>query len=317
MRLEPWNEERIEDIVQLWNQEIGASFPMRKELFKQNSFTDENICSPASMIAVDNEGHVIGFVVAKIYQEIEKIDMSRTTGWIQVLLVSRKHRNQGIGSKLLANAETYLKAAGANQILLGRDPWHYFPGIPDKMEETKAWFAHKGYENNGTEHDMIRKYNVNDEVKIPKIGGVEFSVLELKDKELFLDFLHHCFPGRWEYEAIHYFQKGGTGREFAILKKEERIIGFCRMNDEKSLLIAQNVYWAPLFKESLGGIGPLGVDERERGQGYGLAIVEAAISFLRQRGISRIVIDWTGLVEFYSLLGYDIWKTYAAHKKEI
>ncbi|GGP16815.1 GNAT family N-acetyltransferase [Oceanobacillus neutriphilus] len=317
MRLEAWNEERIEDIVQLWNQEIGAGFPMRKELFKQNSFEDENICNRASAIAVDDEDNVIGFIAAKIYQEKKMLDMSRTTGWIQVLLVSRNHRNKGIGSKLLVNAETHLKNAGANQILLGRDPWHYFPGIPVEMEKTKAWFAYKGYENNGTDHDLIRTYNVHDEVKIPKIDGVEFSVLELEDKELFLEFLQRCFPGRWEYEAIHYFQKGGTGREFAILKKEEKIIGFCRMNDEKSVLIAQNVYWAPLFKERLGGIGPLGVDERERGQGYGLAIVEAGIAFLRQRGISRIVIDWTGLVEFYNLLGYDIWKTYASYRKGI
>lgn len=316
MRLEEWHEERLGDIVRLWNQEIGTDFPMRKELLKQNSFDDENVCKQASAIAVDDENHVVGFVVAKIYQEALDVSMSQTTGWIQVLLVDQNHRNKGIGTKLLANAETYLKDAGAKQILLGRDPWHYFPGIPTGFEETKSWFEHKGYANDGTEHDLIRQYNANDQMHIPEVDGVEFKVLELEDKQPFLDFLHRCFPGRWEYEARHYFEKGGTGREFAILKKGQQVIGFCRINDEKSFLIAQNVYWSPLFNGELGGVGPLGIDRNERGRGYGLAVVEAGIGFLRERGVSRIVIDWTGLVDFYSKLGYDIWKTYSSYKKE-
>jgi len=317
MKLESWNDRRIDALIQLWNQEIGSHFPMRKELFKQNSFEDGNICEKASAIAIDEENHVVGFVVAKRYQEKKEAGMSKEIGWIQVLLVAENRRNQGIGSLLLANAETHLKAAGVKQILLGRDPWHYFPGIPMELAEAKSWFEQKGYQNSGIEHDMIRKYHNDDVAAVPKITGIECQVLKLEDKDLFLDFLHRCFPGRWEYEAIHYFQKGGTGREFAILKKGQRIIGFCRMNDANAPFIAQNVYWAPLFQEELGGIGPLGVDANERGKGYGLAVVEAGIGFLRERGVSRIVIDWTGLTAFYNKLGYTVWKSYAGYSKDL
>ncbi|WP_368901704.1 GNAT family N-acetyltransferase [Oceanobacillus oncorhynchi] len=317
MKLESWNDRRIDALVQLWNQEIGSHFPMRKELFKQNSFEDENICEKASAIAIDEENHVVGFVVAKRYQEKMEAGMSKEIGWIQVLLVAENRRNQGIGSLLLANAETHLKAAGVKQILLGRDPWHYFPGIPMELAEAKSWFEQKGYQNSGIEHDMIRKYHNDDVAAVPQITGIECQVLELEDKDSFLDFLHRCFPGRWEYEAIHYFQKGGTGREFAILKKGQQIIGFCRMNDENAPFVAQNVYWAPLFQEELGGVGPLGVDANERGKGYGLAVVEAGIGFLRERGVSRIVIDWTGLTAFYNKLGYTVWKSYAGYSKDL
>ncbi|MEK4303661.1 GNAT family N-acetyltransferase [Oceanobacillus sp. FSL K6-0251] len=317
MKLESWNDRRIDALVQLWNQEIGSHFPMRKELFKQNSFEDENICEKASAIAIDEENHVVGFVVAKRYQEKQEAGMSKEIGWIQVLLVAENRRDQGIGSLLLANAETHLKAAGVKQILLGRDPWHYFPGIPMELAEAKSWFEQKGYQNSGIEHDMIRKYHNDDVAAVPQITGIECQVLELEDKDSFLDFLHRCFPGRWEYEAIHYFQKGGTGREFAILKKGQQIIGFCRMNDENAPFVAQNVYWAPLFQEELGGVGPLGVDAIERGKGYGLAVVEAGIGFLRERGVSRIVIDWTGLTAFYNKLGYTVWKSYAGYSKDL
>ena len=80
-------------------------------------------------------------------------------------------------------------------------------------------------------------------------------------------------------------------------------------------MIAQNVYWAPLFNGKLGGIGPLGVDSAERGNGYGIAIVEAAIAFLRSRDIKNIVIDWTGLVGFYRKLDYEVWKGYTSYRK--
>ena len=55
--------------MELWNKELAADFPMRKELFKQNSFDDVNVSYDSSYIAVDDQDHVIGFVVAKRWQE--------------------------------------------------------------------------------------------------------------------------------------------------------------------------------------------------------------------------------------------------------
>ncbi|MFK4997057.1 GNAT family N-acetyltransferase [Bacillus sp. N9] len=77
------------------------------------------------------------------------------------------------------------------------------------------------------------------------------------------------------------------------MKKNNQIIGFCRINDNASPFIAQNIYWAPLFQHDLGGIGPLGIDSNERNNGYGLAIVQAALYYLQERKIKTIVIDWT------------------------
>lgn len=55
----------------------------------------------------------------------------------------------------------------------------------------------------------------------------------------------------------------------------------------------------------------------ERGNGYGIAIVQAAIAFLRNRDIKHIVIDWTGLVDFYRKLDYEVWKGYTSYRKEL
>ncbi len=317
MRLESWDSKRIKDLVKLWNQELGEEFPMRTALFEQNSFNDKNVLYEGSFIAVDSEDKVVGFIVAKKWQEQLDVGMKEDIGWIQVLLVDHKYRNQGVGERLLTQTEASLKSSGVNQILLGKDPWHYFPGIPEQKTNVMKWFEKRGYEACGNEHDLICNYDNTDETVLPSFEGVKFSLLDEKDKSDFLSFLHRCFPGRWEYEAIQYFEKGGTGREFVILKRNNEILGFSRINDAHSILIAQNTYWAPLFHEQLGGIGPLGIDPNERGKGYGIAIVEAAITYLRKRAIKRIVIDWTGLVAFYEKIGYEVWKSYRSFKKDL
>lgn len=319
MEFAPLEKSQLSELVNLWNKHLKDEFPMTEELFEQNSFKDENVCQKSSRVVVDDQGKIVGFIIAKRWQEALDVAMSATTGWIQALLIDESVRSEGLGSNLLSHAESTLKETGAEQILLGRDPYHYFPGIPSEYAETAKWFEEKGYHHQGTEYDLMRTYTSDDEdtKTVPVMDHVEFTLLDKKDKDEFLAFLNRCFPGRWEYEAIHYFQKGGSGREFAVLKKGKKMIGFCRINDAKSPFIAQNVYWAPLFNEELGGAGPLGVDANERGQGFGLAIVEAGIAFLRQRGIRRIAIDWTGLVDFYKKLGYSPWKSYESYKKTI
>lgn len=292
---------------------------MREKLFRQNSFEDQNVFFPGSFIVLDNEGQMIAFIVSKIWQEnLDSVALGEGVGWIQAILVDSEYRNHGIGSTLLQKAEAAFKEKGVQKVLLGRDPWHYFSGIPEEFNQVKEWFVKRGYSYSKTVYDLHRNdYEPNKEESLPHFEGVTFRLLSLEEADKFVSFLHHSFPGRWEYEAIHYFWCGGTGREFVVLEKEGQIIGFCRLNDSKSAQIAQNVYWAPLFSTELGGIGPLGIDRRFRKHGYGLAIVQAAIYFLHQRGVQNIVIDWTELVDFYAKLGFNVWKSYGQYEKQL
>jgi GNAT superfamily N-acetyltransferase len=307
----------MKQLVELWNIEMGLHFPMREELFQQNSIEEQNVYIPGSFIAVDQDDQVAGFVIAKRWQENLDIQMNKDVGWIQVLMVGASFRSKGIGSALLKLAEKALRDSQCKKVFLGRDTWHYFPGVPTIYKEAGEWFERHGYHPEGIEADLIQHFNEDSRQLMPSLEKVEFSLIQQEEKQELLSFLNRCFPGRWEYEAIHYFNRGGTGREFVVLRKAGQIIGFCRMNDYESPFIAQNVYWSPLFKQPLGGIGPLGIDRNERKKGYGLAIVEAAISILRDRKINSIVIDWTGLVNFYGLLGFTVWKEYQQYSKDL
>ncbi|SDN56831.1 Acetyltransferase, GNAT family [Psychrobacillus sp. OK028] len=315
MKLIPWNRERVDELVSLWNKELSIDFPMRKELFIQNSFADVNVLEQGSFIAEDSNGKVIGFVVSKMWQENTPVVMDSKRGWIQVLLVDSEHRGIGIGTSLLKHAEAALIENGAEVLQLAGEPFHYFSGIPDEYSEVQRWFEKFGYYNKINTFDLIN--HMSKKYPFPENSSASFAVLSIKEKEDFLSFLKRCFPGRWEYEAIKYFEMGGTGREFVVAKKNGNIIGFCRMNDALSPSIAQNVYWSPLFEQEIGGIGPLGIDPKEQKQGYGLEVVEAAMAYLQGRDINTIIIDWTILVEFYEKLDFKPWKKYGIYLKEL
>ncbi|MEK4357245.1 GNAT family N-acetyltransferase [Paenibacillus sp. FSL M7-1455] len=317
MNIIPLHEDWLAAMCELWNRELGGLFPMREQLMRQNTFQDQNVYAAGSKLAVDDEGRLAGFVIAKIWQEEQRsMKLGDGGGWIQAIVVRSDVRGQGVGSRLLEQAEQALRDAGAQLAYVGRDPWHYFPGIPHELPDAKTWFARKGYEVLYDVYDLVN-ISGEHEGRQQYVDGAYARLLEVGDRDEMLRFFKRCFPGRWLYEAETYWERGGTGREFVGLFKDGEMIGFCRVNDDQSPLIAQNTYWAPLFESPLGGIGPLGVDDRFRGNGYGLAIVKDGVAELASRGVKNLVIDWTGLIDFYAKLGFTVWKGYDLAKKDL
>lgn len=315
MKVITWNRDRLSELVDLWNKELATDFPMREELFKQNSFDDINVSYDSSYMAVDDQDRVIGFVVAKRWQETIDVNMDVKRGWIQVLLVDSGHRGKGIGLALYERAEASLKVHGIEEIQLAGDPFHYFSGIPDQYQTVQRWAEKYGYVKRVDTYDLLN--HLDKKYDLPVDDSVTFSILKNEEQADLISFLERCFPGRWVYETMKYFEMNGDGREFVVIKKNDKIIGFCRINDSQSPFIAQNVYWSPLFNEEVGGIGPLGIDTNEQKQGYGIAIVQAAMAFLQQRNIETIIIDWTILVDFYKKLDFDPWKKYGVYLKNV
>lgn len=315
MKIIAWKRDRLEELVELWNKELAVDFPMRKELFIQNSFNDVNVSYEGSYIAVDDQDHVIGFVVAKRWQETIDVKMDPKRGWIQVLLIDSAHRGKGLGTKLLKRAEAQLKGNGVEEMQLGGDPFHYFSGIPDQYKNAQKLAKKHGYTKRVDTYDLIN--HLDKKYDLPVDNSVVFSILKKEEEVDLILFLERCFPGRWVYETMKYFEMNGDGREFVVVKKKGQIIGFCRINDSHSPFIAQNVYWSPLFEQDVGGIGPLGIDANEQKQGYGLAIVQAAIAYLQERNTETIIIDWTILVDFYKKLDFNPWKIYGVYLKDL
>ncbi|MCM3708989.1 GNAT family N-acetyltransferase [Sporosarcina luteola] len=309
----PLSEVHVTDIVRLWNEEIGDRFPMSISLWNQNTTNEPNVLQEGSLAVVEG-GKLRGIIIGKRYMEELDVRMPEKVGWIQCMLVEKSFRNEGIGSELLKKGEQALINAGVDEIRLGRDPWHYFPGIPLEDKSTISWFEKQGYITGGVETDLIKDVSGRGLYRLMN-PSEHYRLLTKKDIPLLLQFLERVFPGRWHYEALHYEMIGGTGREFMGFFVDSELKGFCRLNDPQSPLIAQNVYWSALCDGEMGGIGPLGIDREIRGNHFGIDLVKAAANELIGRGMTDIVIDWTQLVSFYEKLGFKPWKQYQSMTK--
>jgi GNAT superfamily N-acetyltransferase len=318
MNFELLDNKHLDGILALWNRELADCFPVRPRLLRQNIMDDRLWLREGSWVALEaGTDRVIGFVAAKISREAAaQYGIPRDKGWIHALMVESPHRRSGIGQALLDKAEAALRDAGASHISLGNDlHGRLFPGIPDTLAETKQWFEKRGYAFRELAYDLLHDYDGQQEPAWPNVQNASLRIAVPADREALEAFMERCFPGAWSYQHRDYWERGGTGREYVLLEREGAIIGFCRINDPQSPLLAQNIYWSPLFEDALGGIGPLGIDGNYRGLQYGISIVQAAVQYLLERGMRHIVIDTTPFVDFYGKLGYRSWKSYAKYEK--
>ncbi len=220
------HEKMAGSMTRLWNQEIGQQFPMREELLLQNSFREENVLPDASFAVLNEEEEIVAFLIAKKWQEEMDVNMPKTTGWIQALIVDSNFRKQGIGTELLTRAEQVFQRHSLEKVLLASDPWHYFPGMPEQFADTAKWFEKRGYSMEGQASDLVQTYETAQQLELPTLESGTFAILQEDEQDDLIDFMKRCFPGRWEYETRKYFSKGGTGREFVVLKRENKIIAF-------------------------------------------------------------------------------------------
>lgn len=309
MRTVKLNPSHMERICELWNREIGGDFPLRTRLLYQNSLNHPDFLSEGSFVVEDESSDImVGVVICK-YQRIG-------VGYISMLLVDSRYRNLGIGGTLLKLAEKSLTDLGMSSISLGGDSGHFFPGVPSQYVGMKRWVENRGFKQRGSTYDLLGDFRCKVLVEKDLGSQVTMSVAGEPDREDLLAFMNIYFPGRWEETTNRYFASGGTGREFVLLRKSGTIIGFCRINDENSPILAGNQFWSPCFQEPCGGIGPMGIAAPYRGYGYGKAVLQAGMRVLQERNHHLMVIDWTSEVDFYAKAGFSIWKTYHLYAKE-
>lgn len=299
----------MEGVCELWNREIGSDFPLRTRLLYQNSLDHPDFLSEGSFVVEEKSSNcTVGVVISKAQRF--------GVGYISLLLVDSRFRNLGIGSSLLKMVEKALYDVGISTIALGGDSGHFFPGVPSQYMSVKRWLENRGFNQRGNTYDLLGDFRGKVIVEDDVGPELTLSVAGEADLKNLLDFMNLYFPGRWEETTNRYVTSGGTGREFILIRKLNKIIGFCRINDEYSPILAGNQFWSPCFQERCGGIGPLGIAAPFRGYGYGKAVLLAGMRELQKRNHHLMVIDWTSEIDFYAKTGFSIWKSYQLYTKE-
>lgn len=301
----------LKKITDIWNEEYSLIFPISDALMERNF---QNAYSEASFIVKEND-EILGFIISKIYEEeyhkLDYIDIA----WISLLYISPKYRNKGIGSTLLERVESEFKKLRKKTIYIGKDFYNFFPGLPIDLKKSLDWFEKRGYKRLYNTCDLIR----NKDEKIPlKNQNIKYVLGNTIEKNEIIQFLDDNWPGRWTKEAIDYFEKGGDGGEYLVGLDGNKICAFAKINFPytPTKLISYNLTWRKKF-DSLGGIGPLGVNINYRGKNIGYDIIADSINKLIDSGADNIIIDWTNLLDFYRKFGFEVWKSYEYLQKNL
>ena len=92
-----------QEIIDLWNEEIGFIYPISPKMFNQN-INNKYLFKEGSFV-VFNKNKLVGFILTKIYDNNMIISKYINNSWISLFYVSSEFRCQGIGSALLKKFE--------------------------------------------------------------------------------------------------------------------------------------------------------------------------------------------------------------------
>lgn len=304
IKIKELNKSNYKEALALWNSEAGFIYPITEEIFVARVFDCRDISN--SYVAYIEDA-LVGFIVSKK-------DIVSLVGWISLLYVSKKFRKQGIATRLLDLVEKEMSVSNLTKIKVGSDFDNFFPGIPcDFSNAAIPWFTKKGY-------NMIRyTFDVTASVDRVKTYAIEdkkitFRFAKLEEKEKVLSLLRDSFSERWYQEGLDAIAHGDFESSYVIALNKEEVVAFLRCNQLSLNKKPYNITWHERF-EKLAGVGPLGVKNNYRKHGLGKDIISWALNHLKEKGVSDVLIDWTGLLEFYQQFGFEVWKSYMYSEK--
>lgn len=322
LRIDPIAE--ADDIIALWNRNLGGAFPLDRGLLLQQLRMDTD---PRLCVAVrDDAGRLTGVALAKRAARPGPDGTVPATGYLSWIVVDSGARRRGTGTALLAAAARWWHELGAAVVRLGSDRYHLFPGRP--LEDGAGWdalagFARRfGFAAEGIEYDLLADLRTLDAarpVAPPETTGhYGYVRFDPEQTGAVLAFMRRAFAGRWADEVAEAIAAGLRPDDLvlAVDTDDGSIVGFSRIYDDKSPVRGPSVSWLGLLGPHPGGLGPIGIDASRRGEGLGMGLLRYCVRELAARGVETMAIDWTDLADFYGKIGFKVWKRYETMKAE-
>jgi GNAT superfamily N-acetyltransferase len=314
IHLRPYQTNDVPALLAIWNRRWGNLFPLDLPLWQQNTTEDPVHFRPdLSAVLVEN-GNPIGYAGIKTPPSSPAWQtQDLKTGWISVLLLE-PGRESELAPPLLEHATNALRDAGMEKISYAADPAHFFPGVPEPDQPLKDALATFGFQIGGVSYDLFRDisdYELPEQARQSlESSDFEIAPCTINEVPALIEFLTETFPGRWLYDTQRRLSFEATPDDILLLRKGEKVYGFCHIHHRGSRFIGPNIYWRGVMGNAYGGLGPIGVSAEIRGQGLGFALLCYAVQYLKEFGVRPMAIDWTGLVDFYGKIGFTIWRTY-------
>ncbi len=304
----------IAALVSIWNDACGHALAITPQFAAYNTRPPAGAVQ-AGRLAMQNDptgtlrSQPVGLVLASA---LPSVGTPPQTGWIDAIAVASIAQRRGIGSALLAWAEEWLRAQGCTRFRLGGSLHPFAPGYPVELANA-AFFLKRGYAARAGDSqvcDLAR--DLDDWQPTPRTtrgDSITIRPAQRGDELAIRQFFKREFPDRWRFELEEFVRERGRWSDYIVLFTERGVDGFARLTFEDSERPIERFYPQRLPRP-WGQLGPLGVSKDVRGKGYGGALLDAALSHLRDRGVRGCVIDWTGLVDLYGKFGFKPYRWY-------
>lgn len=312
MLLEPCdvaNPDHVAALADIWNAACGPALAITPRFVQYNTRPTTGGIQ-AGQLAL-HQGQPVGFVLASAFPADPLVSPAEM-GWVDAIAVLPAYQRQGLGRALLAWAEDWLRDQGCAACWLGGSLRPFVPGLPVELG-TETFFAHRGYEPVGAPiwdlaRDLHNYYSPANYTLRP--ATCDLRPAHPGDEADLLAFWQREFPGRWRFEYQEFLREGGRLSDYMILCSERGIDGACQLTFEDSSRPLDRFFPHGLPRP-WGQLGTVGISQDRRGQGYGVALVDAGLRRLREGGVRGCVIDWTNLVDWYSQFGFTPYREYA------
>ncbi len=311
------NTAHVSTVVSIWNGACGRdlSVSMRAVVYNTQAATG---AVQAGQVAVQH-GAIVGFVLCSALPR-DPATSPPGLGWIDAIAVSPGEQCRGIGSALLVWAEDWLRGHECVRARLGGSLRPFSAGLPIELEN-EAFFRRRGFQaRSGGEYvwDVARDLaEYRPETSRKNISPATIiRPAQDGDRHALLEFLRREFPNRWRFEFEEFSRGGGRLSDWLILLTGECVGGFVRITLEDSLQ-PMDRFFPHRLARPWGQLGPIGVAGGLRGKGYGGALLDAGLRYLKTRGVRGCVIDWTSLLDFYGKFGFKPLRQYAVLLKRL
>jgi GNAT superfamily N-acetyltransferase len=303
---------QVEAAAAIWNAACGQELAVSPRFVGYNLQPARGAIAAARLAVRD--GEPVGFAAASTFPADDSV-AAKELGWIDALAVIPAAQGQGIGSALLAWAEEWIAWQGCWAAALGSGLRPFAPGVPVELGSAD-YFGRRGYVGEvldapveETTWDLAADlHSYQPPANLRKVDGVARPA-QPGDEAALLDFFYREFPGRWRYEFQEHLRNGGRLSDYMVLWTAHGVDGCCALTFEDSVRPIER-YYPYRLPRLWGRLGSVGVSANRRGQGYGVALVDAGLRRLHNNGVNGCVIDWTSLLDFYGRFGFTPYRRY-------
>ncbi len=294
-------------VVELWNRCLERD-EITLTAFRRKAILDPNFDPRGCFVAQAGDA-VVGFLLS-LHRRYPYYDLGLEPdkGWITVFFVHPDHRQRGIGSALLAEAERFLAQCGAAQVTVADyTPNYFFPGVDlDAYEPSFRFLAARGYVTSQRVYGMgtsLIDFSVPpdkaEKFKRLRSSGISVEVYEPLLSLRVLEFLRRNYPGDLFHVAHDRLMEDPECDEILVALKEDEVIGFSHFLGER--------------------FGPFGIAPAYAGRGIGPMLYYATVEQMRRKGRRNLWLAWTTgrAKDFYYHVGLRVTRRHAIMRKSL